>query len=207
MCFSFPILAHVKVQFIGSFPSYTKGPTTNWPEFAFIGRSNVGKSSLINYLLERKKIAHISNQPGKTQSINYYEVEESFYLVDLPGYGYAKESKKNRRLWEIMVRNYLKNRQQLFCVFVLIDASIPPQKIDLEFINWLGENRIPFQIVFTKIDKRKTTQVEANIEQFTQELLTTWEFLPKHYLVSNIKRIGRDSLIDAISGMVMENKG
>ena len=196
----------MKVQFIGSFPSYSKGPTTDWPEFAFIGRSNVGKSSLINYLLERRKIAHISSQPGKTQSINYYEVDGEYYFVDLPGYGYAKQSKKNRRIWEIMVRNYLKKRMQLYCVFLLIDASIPPQDLDLEFVNWLGEHQVPFQMVFTKIDKRKQLEVEKNVSELNQKLLENWEYLPQQYFISNVKRIGREELIEAIHEMVIENK-
>jgi len=187
--------------FIGSFTKTSQCPTRKIPEYAFIGRSNVGKSSLINLLCERKALANVSNQPGKTQHLNYYLINDKWHLTDLPGFGYAKISKKKRADWEKMIRNYLINRKTLGCVFMLIDGSIPPQKIDLEFITKLGEMRIPFVIVFTKIDKGKKMKGEAYRQQFKDKLLEEWEDLPQIFMTSSIDRTGRDEILDFIESV------
>jgi len=164
--------------YVGSFPSEAKCPQDERPEFAFIGRSNVGKSSLINMICGRKKLAYISNKPRKSQSLNFYLINESWYIADLPGYGYAKISKKKRSEWERMTQGYLVKRQTLQCAFVLIDANVPPQANDIEFINWLGEQRIPFVIAYTKLDKVKEKHRDRNIEAIQQALLEHWHELP-----------------------------
>lgn len=192
----------ISVEFIGSFTSYEQKPERPLPEVAFIGRSNVGKSSLINYIVEKKNIARTSQTPGKTQHLNFFIYEDDWYLVDLPGYGYAKESKKKRKEWAKMIKTYLISSKQLYCVFVLIDASIPAQKLDIEFINWLGKVQIPFQIVYTKTDKSKKTQLSKNIEHIQNELLKTWESLPRQFQVSSLKKIGREELLENILEIV-----
>ncbi len=188
----------LEVTFKGSFPSLWKMPEGNLPQFAFIGRSNVGKSSLINMLTDRKKIAKVSKQPGKTQLINLFEVDEKWILVDLPGYGYAKESKKKRKNWEVMVNTYLKEAPVLHLAFVLIDSNIPPQQIDLDFINWLGTNGIPFSLVFTKTDRLVARKTAKNVEAFCEALLADWESLPPYFLASSISRAGRDEILSYI---------
>src|SRR5690606_14684599 len=150
--------------FVKSSVKLNQCPTDNKPEFAFIGRSNVGKSSLINMLLDAKGLAKTSSKPGKTQHINHFLVNQQFYVVDLPGYGYAKTSLKNRKIWETFIVDYLTNRENLYCVFVLIDFRIEPQQIDLEFINWLGEHQISFVILFTKTDKVKKSAKKKSLE-------------------------------------------
>ncbi|HMQ49072.1 MAG TPA: ribosome biogenesis GTP-binding protein YihA/YsxC [Saprospiraceae bacterium] len=190
-----------QVDFVGSFPSDTKCPQDERPEYAFIGRSNVGKSSLINFLTGRKNIAHTSNKPGKTQLLNYYLVNQSWYLVDLPGYGYAKISKIKRKEWEKMIQNYLVRRDNLQCAFVLIDANIPPQKIDVEFINWLGEMAVPFVLVYTKTDRLKPEQIAPNIEAIRAELLQYWETLPEQFITSAVNKIGDDDILNFIAGV------
>ncbi len=185
-------------EFIGSFPSWAKCPKTKKREFAFIGRSNVGKSSLINLLIERKQLAHVSKQPGKTQMLNYILVNDAWYLVDLPGYGYAKQSKKKRRSWQKMVRNYLLESQELICAFVLVDGSIPPQPLDMDFINWLGANGIPCALVFTKVDKLKPVKLKLNLELIREAFLETWEYLPKQFLISSVTKEGREELLEYI---------
>ena len=157
-------------KFIGSFPKTDDCPQSELPEFAFIGRSNVGKSSLINLLTNRKELAKVSKTPGKTQMLNFFLIDENWHLVDLPGYGYAKLSKTTRAVFDKMIRYYISKREQLVTVFLLIDSSISPQKIDLEFIDWLGQNRIQFAIVFTKSDKEKALQVQKNIKKKSIEL-------------------------------------
>lgn len=192
-------------DFVSSFVDWQKCPKVQIPEYAFIGRSNVGKSSLINTLTQRKDLARISNTPGKTECINFFLINDSWHLVDLPGYGYAKTSKKNREKWLQFTKAYLGQRQQIANVFVLIDARIPPQKIDLDFVNWLGSKRVPFSIVFTKNDKLKKTQ--ANIDLFNQSLLEYWEELPKQFITSSVTKIGRDEIltyIDEINGLYQE---
>lgn len=186
-------------DFIGSFPQHSIAPKDGKPEFAFIGRSNVGKSSLINALIERKALAHVSGKPGKTQSLNYYLVNGEWYLVDLPGYGYARISKSQRLKWEKMIHSYLKQRDTLVCAFVLIDANIPPQEKDIDFINSLGEMRVPFSIAFTKTDKSKKPEiVTANIEAFKTRLLQDWDAMPQQFVTSANKGTGREELLQYI---------
>lgn len=187
-----------EVDFKGSFPSLAKMPVSDLPQFAFIGRSNVGKSSLINMLTNRKNIAKVSKQPGKTQMLNLFEVNSRWTLVDLPGYGYARESKKKRKIWQTMVTDYLMNAPALKLTFVLIDANIPTQTIDVEFINWLGKNQIPFCLVFTKIDKQNARKINRQVASFRQELLNFWEELPPHFLVSSVTGKGREDLLHYI---------
>jgi GTP-binding protein len=186
------------VHFKGSFPSLTKMPVSKLPQFAFIGRSNVGKSSLINMLTDRKNLAKVSKQPGKTQMINLFEVNEAWLLVDLPGYGYAKQSKKKRRSWEIMVNDFLLNAAELKVAFVLIDANIPPQANDVEFINWLGSKGVPFSLVFTKTDRQNATKINRSVDSFCQHLLQFWEELPPLFLASAVTRKGQKEILDYI---------
>ena len=186
-------------SFAGSFPSESQCPAGEKPEYAFIGRSNVGKSSLINMLTGRKNIAHTSRTPGKTQLINYYLVNGEWYLVDLPGYGYARISKTKRRQWRKMIEGYLQKRLTLQCAFVLIDANIPPQEKDISFINWLGESRIPFVIVYTKTDRLKPPEVEENIKKIQEALLQHWQELPRQFITSSIKGEGREEILQFIN--------
>lgn len=190
-----------EVKYIGSFPSNSACPKDVKPEYAFIGRSNVGKSSLINMLTGRNSLAHVSKKPGKTQMINFFEVAEEWYLVDLPGYGYAKISKKKRREWEMMIEGYLQHRTTLACVLLLIDANIPAQKIDLEFMNWLGHKQIPFVLVYTKTDRLKPAQVAPNIELIQQGFLEEWSELPQQFVTSAIKKEGREEILDFINNL------
>lgn len=184
--------------FVGSFPSVTNCPKEILPEYAFIGRSNVGKSSLINYLCARKELALVSSRPGKTQMINFFNIDHQWHLVDLPGYGYAKISQKKRKEWESMIRDYFTKREQLVCAFVLIDSNIPPQKLDLEFINWLGEIQLPFAIIFTKCDKSKSLKLEDNINLFKNTILEQWTELPTCFVSSAEKKIGGEEILDFI---------
>lgn len=187
------------ISFVGSFPSENKSPKTQIPEYAFIGRSNVGKSSLINMLMQRKGLAKVSSTPGKTQMINFFEVNESWHLVDLPGYGYAKISKKQRASLEKMINTYLQTREQLQCAFVLIDSRIPLQENDREFINWLGETHIPFVLVYTKIDSVKKSQQHQNIKDIEQKLLEEWTELPQTFITSAVNQQGREEVLHFIS--------
>lgn len=173
-------------------------PQDSKPEYAFIGRSNVGKSSLINMLTNHKKLAKTSATPGKTLLINHFIINNEWYLVDLPGYGYAKRSKKEIDRLDQMIRGYILQREQLVNVFVLVDVRLEPQKIDLEFIEWLGLSSIPFSIVFTKADKLSVSKVSANVETYKKKLLETWEELPPIFLTSAEKRQGRDEVLDYI---------
>lgn len=184
--------------FICSNTDHTKCPPANKPEFAFIGRSNVGKSSLINMLTNRKKLAKVSGSPGKTQLINHFLIDDAWYLVDLPGYGYAKVSKKSREAWSKFVQSYLLNRENLFNLFVLVDSRHDPQNIDIEFVNWLGEKEIPFSIVFTKVDKIGKTTVDKNVSKYKKELLKYWDELPPMFLTSSENRTGKEDLLDYI---------
>ncbi len=184
--------------FIGAFPKTDDCPTTDFPEFAFIGRSNVGKSSLINLLTNRKELAKVSKTPGKTQTINLFLINKTWHLVDLPGYGYAKLSKSTRSNFEKMIRYYITKREQLVILFVLIDSSITPQKIDLDFMDWLGQNKIPFAIIFTKSDKEKALQVQKNIKQFNAKMLENWETLPPYFITSSEKNRGGKEVLDFI---------
>lgn len=187
-----------KAFFLASNNYISKLPKDNMPEYAFIGRSNVGKSSLINMLTQRRALAKTSSTPGKTITINHFVINDEWYVVDLPGYGYARRSKKQREEWQTMLAKYISQRRNLVCTFVLIDSRIEPQNSDLGFMEWLGENQVPFAIVFTKIDKLKTAELENNIEKYKQRLLEDWEELPAIFLTSSEKGIGRDEVLDFI---------
>ena len=189
-------------EFVKSSSDYRQSPKADRAEFAFIGRSNVGKSSLINALVNKKDLAKTSSQPGKTQLINHFLIDSQWYLVDLPGYGYAKVSKSSREVWGKMIRNYVLKRENLLNVYVLVDSRLTPQKIDIEFINFLGENSVPFTIVFTKIDKQSAGKTEENLEVYKQELLKYWEELPNIILTSSEKRKGLDELLDSIKSII-----
>lgn len=191
-------------SFVISNTDYQKCPKPDVPEFAFIGRSNVGKSSLINMLTSRKGLAKTSGKPGKTQLINHFLIDESWYLVDLPGYGYAKTSKKNREAWGKMIQDYLLNRENLQICFVLIDSRLDPQKIDLEFIQWLGENGIPLALVFTKADKQSTNKGHQAIAKFKRAMKQSWEVLPMIFLTSSETGLGKDELSEYI-GHILES--
>ncbi len=187
-----------KAEFLISSPDYRKCPEPKKPEYAFIGRSNVGKSSLINMLTNNKKLAKTSSSPGKTQLINHFTINNNWYLVDLPGYGYAKTSKSNRNKWHKMISDYLINRPNLMCTFVLVDSRISPQDIDVEFINSLGEMHIPFVIVFTKKDKISGIKLEELVESYKKVLSETWEDIPSFFYTSAEKKLGKDEIIDFI---------
>ncbi len=182
-------------KYLISSPSYEKCPVANKPEYAFIGRSNVGKSSLINMLVNQRNLAKTSATPGKTQLINHFLINDSWYLVDLPGYGYAKRSQRDRNRWEQMIENYLRKRENLINVFVLIDVRHSPQQNDLAFINKLGEWQIPFVLVFTKADKEKPNAVLRNEKLFLEKMKETWQFLPQSFITSAEKKQGREELL------------
>lgn len=177
----------------------TKAPKDRIPEYAFIGRSNVGKSSLINMLMGRKDLAKTSGKPGKTQLINHFKINDNWFLVDLPGYGYAKISKKKRTIFQYFIENYFKERQQLVCTFILIDSRHDPQKIDLEFMQFLGENQIPFCIVFTKADKLGSSKLNKQIISYKKKLLTSWETLPTSFITSSSTGLGKDEFLEFIA--------
>lgn len=173
-------------------------PTDGKPEYAFIGRSNVGKSSLINMLTGSKKLAMTSATPGKTLLINHFSINNEWYLVDLPGYGYAKRGKKEMEKLRNLIEYYVLERKELTCLFVLIDSRLTPQRIDLEFIQWLGEEGVPFALIFTKADKSKTTELRKNVDGFLNELRKEWEELPPHFVTSSAQGRGRDEVLDYI---------
>ena len=177
----------------------TKAPKDRIPEYAFIGRSNVGKSSLINMLMGRKDLAKTSGKPGKTQLINHFKINDAWFLVDLPGYGYAKISKKKRTIFQYFIENYFKEREQLVCTFVLIDSRHDPQKIDLEFMKFLGNNQIPFCIVFTKADKLGSSKLNKQIVSYKKKLLNTWETLPSSFITSSSSGLGKDDFLNFIA--------
>jgi len=186
-------------EFICSNTRTDKLPPPVLPEYAFIGRSNVGKSSLINMLLQRKGLAKTSQNPGKTQLINHFRVNEDWYLVDLPGYGYARTSKVNRGEWERFIRYYLRHRESLQCVFVLIDSRVEPQKNDIDFCNWLGETGIPFLLIFTKADKQSAVKTDQTVAKFRKELLKSFEEVPKIFVTSSENALGREAVLGSIS--------
>lgn len=186
------------VSFVKSSGKWQDCPEPTLPEYAFIGRSNVGKSSLINAMMNKKDLAKTSQTPGKTQLINHFLVNENWYLTDLPGYGYAKVSKSLRKDFEKLITNYILNRSNLVNLFVLIDIRHTPQKIDLEFMEWCGENGIPFSIIFTKEDKLKPNAAKNNVEIYTQKLLETWEEAPEMYISSAEKKTGTMEILDFI---------
>lgn len=185
-------------EFVISSPMVSQCPKDTKNEFAFIGRSNVGKSSLINMLANHKRLAKTSATPGKTLLINHFIINKEWYLVDLPGYGYAKRSKKEVARLDQMIRGYILGREQLVNVFVLVDVRLEPQVIDLEFINWLGLSDIPFSIVFTKADKLSAAKVRANVAAYEQKLLETWEEMPPYFVTSSEKGVGRDDVLGYI---------
>jgi len=188
-------------EFVMSNSNVTKAPKDRLPEYAFIGRSNVGKSSLINMLMERKGLAKISGKPGKTQLINHFVINDNWFLVDLPGYGYAKISKKKRIIFQYFIENYFKEREQLVCTFVLIDSRHEPQKIDLEFMQFLGENQIPFCIVFTKADKLGSSKLNTQITSYKKRLLQTWENVPTSFITSSSTGFGRTEFLQFIDSV------
>ena len=194
-------------EFVQSAAQHTQCPTTGLPEFAFIGRSNVGKSSLINMLTGRKKLAKTSAKPGKTQLINHFIINRQWYLVDLPGYGWAKVSKTQRQGWSRMIDNYLLQRPPLVNLFVLIDSRIPPQPIDLEFMDWLGVSQIPFSVIFTKVDKQTKNKTQRSIAIFKQEMQQTWEELPPLFMSSSVDRTGREHILEYIGHILQETEG
>lgn len=199
-----------------SSPDYTKCPSPDRPEYAFIGRSNVGKSSLINMVCDNQKLAKTSASPGKTQMINHFDIKsipstspggggvkkrvevDAWYLVDLPGYGFAKVSQTQRKQWEKMIEDYLRKRENLVSVFVLIDSRHSPQKNDLDFVNQLGEWEVPFTLAFTKADKETQKEVSKNVKAFLDEMRTTWQFLPQTFVTSVVKKLGRDKMLQFI---------
>ncbi|SHJ12190.1 GTP-binding protein [Mesonia phycicola] len=187
-----------QANFVISNSDVKKCPDSNLPEYAFIGRSNVGKSSLINMITKRKSLAKTSGRPGKTQLINHFLINDDWHLVDLPGYGYARVSKKEKKTFQKFITDYFKFRKQLVAAFVLVDSRHEPQKIDLEFIQWLGENMIPFAIIFTKADKLKPNALERNVEDYLKKLSETWSSLPPHFITSSSKELGRDEVLQYI---------
>ncbi|UMB53587.1 ribosome biogenesis GTP-binding protein YihA/YsxC [Lutibacter sp. A64] len=189
-------------NFIISNSDVSKCPKERLPEYAFIGRSNVGKSSLINMLTGQNKLAKTSGRPGKTQLINHFKINNNWFLVDLPGYGYAKVSKSVKRTFQSFIKNYFLQREQLICTFVLIDCRHEPQKIDLEFMEFLGENEIPFSIIFTKSDKLKLSELNRNIKNYSKKMTTTlWEEMPKYFITSATSAEGKEDLLDYIGSI------
>lgn len=191
---------HIKsAQFVISNSDVEKCPPSLLPEYAFIGRSNVGKSSLINSICNKKRLAKTSSRPGKTQLINHFLINDNWYLVDLPGYGYARASKTQKKVFQSFITQYFKKRKQLMNAFLLIDVRHKPQIIDLNFMQWLGENQIPFSLVFTKADKLKPKALEKNIKDYTSEMLAkAWEELPPVFVTSSLQRTGGEELLNYI---------
>ncbi len=187
-----------EAAFVISNSDYKLCPTDERAEFAFIGRSNVGKSSLINMLVNNKNLAKTSGRPGKTQLINHFIINNEWFLVDLPGYGYAKASKVQREKWEKFIAEYLTKREQLLNVFVLLDCRLEPQKIDLEFMNWCGEKQIPFSMVFTKIDKLSSTALQKNLAKYKKEMLKYWDALPPVFTTSSESSFGKEKILNYI---------
>lgn len=201
-------------KYLISSPSVDKCPVTNMPEFAFIGRSNVGKSSLINLLTGQNSLAKVSSSPGKTQMINHFIINggnddqhpDGWFIVDLPGYGYAKRSQAQRAAWKKMLLGYFQQRQNLFTVFLLIDSRLTPQKNDLEFMNMLGELGVPFNLVFTKADKNTQSETAKNVKNFINKMKESWEFIPAYFVSSTVKKSGRKQILDYIGELIEEDK-
>jgi len=187
-----------QATFVVSNTQVAKCPTHKLPEYAFIGRSNVGKSSLINMLTNHKGLAKTSSKPGKTQLINHFLINKEWYLVDLPGYGYAKVSKQSKKTFQQFITDYFKKRRELVCAFVLVDIRHEPQKIDLEFMQWLGENAIPFAIVFTKADKLTEKQIQEHVASYSEILLQQWAEMPPYFITSSENRLGKEDLLSYI---------
>jgi len=188
-------------EFVISNSDVSKCPQNPLPEYAFIGRSNVGKSSLINMLTNRKSLAKTSGKPGKTQLINHFLINKNWYLVDLPGYGYAKVSKTAKKTFQKFIIDYFNKRKQLVSAFVLVDIRHDAQPIDLEFMQWLGENMIPFSIIFTKADKLKPKAIERHIADYKKVLLETWEELPNYFITSSTKKLGQEEVLQYIESI------
>ncbi|MFN0016476.1 MAG: ribosome biogenesis GTP-binding protein YihA/YsxC [Saprospiraceae bacterium] len=188
-----------KAEFVSSFTSESQCPKVRFPEFAFIGRSNVGKSSLINMLTGRNGLAKVSATPGKTQLINFFNINDRWHLVDLPGYGYAKVSKTQQKILATMIEGYLLHRENLVLAFVLIDANVPPTRADLDFVNRLGEHQVPFALAFTKTDRNKKGVSGGNAEAFLAAMSETWENLPQHFITSSKTAAGRKEVLDFIA--------
>ena len=188
-------------EFVISNTDVNKCPKTGFPEYAFIGRSNVGKSRLINMLTGNKKLAMTSSTPGKTLLINHFLINKQWYLVDLPGYGYASRSKKGVADIQRVIGSYLENRMEMTCLFVLIDSRLEPQKIDVNFMNWLGENQVPFVIIFTKADKQSKSRTESNIRGYLEKLKEQWEELPPYFITSSLSGAGRDDVLSYIESI------
>jgi GTP-binding protein len=191
-------------DFVVSNTQISRLPPPVKPEYAFIGRSNVGKSSLINMLVNKKGLAKTSQTPGKTQLINHFLINENWYLVDLPGYGYAKISKSKKEDWDKFIRNYLNKRESLQCVMVLIDSRLEPQKIDLEFCNMLGEKGLPFALIFTKADKQSPVKTDQNVAKFRKALLASFEEVPDIFITSSESALGKDEVLNFIDGINRE---
>ena len=193
---------HIKTAtFVVSNQDVSKCPENNLAEYAFIGRSNVGKSSLINMLTNKKKLAKTSGRPGKTQLINHFLINEQWYLVDLPGYGYARVSKSSKKTFQKFITAYFRKRKQLVSAFVLVDIRHEPQQIDLNFMQWLGEHQIPFSIIFTKSDKLKPKAIERNVAHYQSTLNKNWEELPKHFITSSASYEGKEQLLNYIDSI------
>lgn len=191
-----------KAEFVLSNTDPSKCPVTEKPEFAFVGRSNVGKSSLINMLTNFKDLAKVSGAPGKTRLINHFNINDEWFLVDLPGYGYAKALRSSREKWSTFIRKYLSVRENLYCVFSLIDSRHEPQENDLEFMTWMGLNGVPFAMVFTKTDKLSKKQLEKNIANYKAEMLKSWEELPPFFVTSAETKLGRDEILGFIENII-----
>ncbi|HQW70284.1 MAG: YihA family ribosome biogenesis GTP-binding protein [Saprospiraceae bacterium] len=191
----------LNIKFIGSFTALSQVPKSEFPEFAFIGRSNVGKSSLINMLSGKTHIAKVSNTPGKTQHINLFDIDGQWNIVDLPGYGYAKSSKANRATWSKMVTSYLTGRDNLSILFVLLDSRLPAQKIDMEFMAFCGQKNIPFVIIYTKADKSSFNQLNKQLAEIQKVLLLSWNTLPEQFITSSSNKTGRDEILDYIDSI------
>lgn len=188
-------------EFVVSNSKVDQCPNSQLPEYAFIGRSNVGKSSLINMLTGKKSLAKTSAKPGKTQLINHFLINKNWHLVDLPGYGYAQVSKSTKKVFQKFITAYFERRKKMICAFVLVDSRHKPQKIDMEFMQWMGENGVPFVIIFTKADKLKEKDLKKNISQYQEEMLEIWEEMPQYFLTSATSGLGQDDVLDYIENL------
>lgn len=193
-------------EFVKSTVDIAQLPQQEFPEFAFVGRSNVGKSSLINMLLDKKNLAKTSQKPGKTRTINHYTINNQWFMVDLPGYGYAQVSKRDRKQMTNFIQEYLLYSRNLANLFLLLDSRLEPQKSDMKFIEWLGMNEIPFSMVFTKIDKLSSAKMRTNLEKYRNEMLKSWEFLPKIITSSAVSRHGQKEILDYIEEIIKRIK-
>ena len=191
-------------RFITSSAHFDQCPDPNYPEFAFIGRSNVGKSSLINMLTGHSKLAKVSGKPGKTQLINHFLINDAWYLVDLPGYGWAQVSKTEKQKWGAMTHDYIVTRSNLACLFVLIDSRLAPQPIDIEFINWLGAEQIPFALLFTKADKQSKNKTQSAVAKYKRHLKEYWDELPTTFITSSVSKEGQQAVLNYIDDLISQ---